>query len=532
MLPGNSQHLPAMKQFPDHLLGSTIERMGLALLSHTLDANTTLYYTVCVSYKAYTYITEEMTSVENQVMKDYLNRARAKYLRNIMWALNRVSFMCRPSLALLQCLVTAVRIKDRDAWYILCLTFVQCLMMQMHGKSSSAWQFNSYASQVCIALGYHNALDHITDPQTKAEIYRAVDFTMMMDANLSMCFDRAPSLPVVDQGRYNMPRRLGDDIQGGLRTFVQCLVEFGSIQREFLELKALESPDRLSNIYCQKAQSLSKKLHDVYAHYQEVKKEPPHSTDVYLKTQWMTGDFTFYAIQCSMERGNPYLNEMPERMEQCLISARSSLLALLPIMDRYRISQTCHVVEGYPYFLSWTLLLFPLSPIFVLFCNIVCCSDREDFTLLQDITRGLSVFASRTRPVERLHKLCQTLVELSTPLVSSQVSTNLSVVDDASLSAGLGTDQESRRSNAISQANNYINSNMTSSHANNYGNLYSTQATSADGQLPVTTDMSSSSSTMPSLWGDSLMWRVFESQPTFGWFEAGNTHVPMDIELI
>jgi hypothetical protein len=150
------------------------------------------------------------------------------------------------------------------------LTDHEVLLMQMHGKSSIAWQFTGYASQVCVALGYHKPLDFIEDIDTREEIIRAVNFLMLMDASLSMCFERAPSLPVVERSRYAGQVSRETQINGKLQTIVRCLVEFGLVQRDFLDLKIQSFDTEDPGKHCDTAMRLKATLQSIHTYYGEV----------------------------------------------------------------------------------------------------------------------------------------------------------------------------------------------------------------------------------------------------------------------
>jgi hypothetical protein len=65
------------------------------------------------------------------------------------------------------------------------------------------------------------------------------------------------------------------------------------------------------------------------------------------------------------------------------------------------------------------MLSYPLCPFFVVFCNVVGTSNAKDFQLLQDVTDGISELVSENKFVNRLHRLCTTLLELCKPVVQT-----------------------------------------------------------------------------------------------------------------
>ncbi|KAI2910086.1 hypothetical protein CBS63078_4218 [Aspergillus niger] len=77
------------------------------------------------------------------------------------------------------------------------------------------------------------------------------------------------------------------------------------------------------------------------------------------------------------------------------------------------------IEDSYPSFLTWTVFLYPLSPFFVLFCNVVRTTDSGDYLLLQEVTQGLSQFTGNTHVMNMLdllmalQKLCEPLFQIA-----------------------------------------------------------------------------------------------------------------------
>lgn len=64
--------------------------------------------------------------------------------------------------------------------------------------------------------------------------------------------------------------------------------------------------------------------------------------------------------------------------------------------------------------------MFPLSPYYILFCNVVTTSHRQDFQLLSDIVDILAGVLDVNSSICRLHKLCSMFVNLCKSLMNSR----------------------------------------------------------------------------------------------------------------
>jgi hypothetical protein len=133
--------------------------------------------------------------------------------------------------------------------------------------------------------------------------------------------------------------------------------------------------------------------------------------------------------------------------------------------------------------LSRTLLSYPLCPFFVVFCNVVGTSNAQDFQLLQDVTDGISELVAENKFVNRLHRLCTTLIGLCKPLIQSPLPTAMTV------------DLQMPEPGILP-----IDTNV--------------------GQLNFTETNNNVDEFLASSWNDDRMWQLFQSQPSLDWFNA------------
>lgn len=140
-----------------------------------------------------------------------------------------------------------------------------------------------------------------------------------------------------------------------------------------------------------------------------------------------------------------------------------------------------------------TMLSYPLCPFFVVFCNVVGTSNERDFQLLQAVTDGISTLVTENKYVNRLHRLCATLLSLCTPLVKTSVP------------------QDSSNSNAAVPGF----SAQTSTHSSTTPSLNRPEVLNIAPSASGTTD-----GFLTSTWNDDMMWQLFQSQPSLDWFNA------------
>lgn len=141
------------------------------------------------------------------------------------------------------------------------------------------------------------------------------------------------------------------------------------------------------------------------------------------------------------------------------------------------------------------MLSYPLCPFFVVFCNVVGTSNERDFQLLQTVTDGISALITENKYVNRLHKLCATLLSLCTPLVNTSRPQ-----DRSNTSAAVP--------GILAQAS--ANPSSLSSILNTPDLL----------NVAPNTETTSSEASFLSTWNDDMMWQLFQSQPSLDWFNA------------
>jgi hypothetical protein len=129
------------------------------------------------------------------------------------------------------------------------------------------------------------------------------------------------------------------------------------------------------------------------------------------------------------------------------------------------------------------MLSYPLCPFFVVFCNVVGTSNAKDFQLLQDVTDSISELVTENKFVNRLHRLCTTLLGLCKPLIHTDLTS-------PTVSANGVPGIPILPTNLNPGGLNFLDSN------NDFGNF------------PI------------SSWNDQMMTDLFNAQPSLDWFNA------------
>jgi hypothetical protein len=140
-----------------------------------------------------------------------------------------------------------------------------------------------------------------------------------------------------------------------------------------------------------------------------------------------------------------------------------------------------------------TILSYPLTPFFVLFCNVVGTSNVDDYKLLQAVTESISSLVMEYTYVEKIHMLCDTLLTVCKPMVQQHPSFQpapLTIMPHENTtshrqSAGIQLEQTERQDyDAVTDTSMQVAANVTLS------------------------------------WDDEMMSQLFHCQPSLDWFDS------------
>jgi hypothetical protein len=149
------------------------------------------------------------------------------------------------------------------------------------------------------------------------------------------------------------------------------------------------------------------------------------------------------------------------------------------------------------------MLLFPLAPFFALFCNVIATSNERDFDMIKNITDDLNQFAEANASIGKLYKLFSLFLDLCAPLVKGASGGFHSEQPAAALSDGV----------------------MAGNSEGQVGSYPDILGRAADRRIASlrgadTTDGNSTATQSVEGWDDSLVWELFDNQPSLGWAES------------
>ncbi|KAI2895203.1 transcriptional regulator family: Fungal Specific TF [Aspergillus niger] len=357
-------------QWPDHVTGKSLEEMATQLLNG--DAHGQLYHQlcICIYVKAVCHVDQLSRLSNNATLLKRLLGSKKVYESAAIRALREIDICTTPSFMLIQSLISGAK------------------LMQQTGRMDQCWVLNSYAARLIVALNYHE-IDHLT-PDNE-EILSAVFWCYYLDRTLSSLFIRPMSLP---EPCMPLDQMLRKDESMAYGTVVEIISDLAQVQGELLDL-SLNGKRRYATEISARCEYLRSRMHGIH-----IKMEA-------------AGHSIIDAILKHDPNAAAY--------KECLSAARTSLRAFQLIQNN--LADVPGIEGSYPSFLTWTVFLYPLSPFFVLFCNVVRTTDSGDYLLLQEVTQGLSQYTGNTHVMNMLD-LLMALQKLCEPLFQTALSQN------------------------------------------------------------------------------------------------------------
>ncbi|KAJ5692257.1 transcriptional regulator family: Fungal Specific TF [Penicillium macrosclerotiorum] len=485
MLPGPDKKTNSQGTYtwPDHISDKTLERMGLAIIESSESEQVLQFYRISVWVKAISCISKLAPLISSPHLKYHFKTLKKQYEAAAVEELNAIPITASPSLTLIQALLSGKR------------------LMQYLGNMSRCWMFTGLASRIIVALNYHNITNTVPRNEIEEDIHACVYTCYYFDKTLSLLLLRPPSLPEL---KIDPSQLIHMDPDLPTTPMITGIVEFAHLKNSLVnillerkEMEDAEKANQLSDLVA-KAHSIHTNL-QMHRSSQEIKFT---SSWAVLRCEWLSMDFNYYSILTSIIRARSSVLKSRLVCEDCLYAARKALTTLRAMQEAFASRATS--VDSYPYFLTWTMLLFPLSPFFVLFCNVVATSDRRDFEMIREITGDLRQFAKANASIGKLYGLFAKFLDLCAPLIK--------------LKPLLGPPGQpfSPLINDVSTGRRDVGQRSA------YPDLLRHAAGPLLNSLPSPMPSSKTSGALSSVegWDDHLMWELFDNQPSLGWAES------------
>ncbi|KAL4925997.1 Zn(II)2Cys6 transcription factor [Aspergillus undulatus] len=463
-------------QWPDHISEPTYERIAAALLDGSVKPHEQLFhrYCVCVYVRATTHLYHLYQTTDNTVIRSQISQSRSVYTAAALKSIQYLNILRRPDLSTIQCLISSA------------------LLMQYLCRLNQCWVFISYAAKQIVSLNYHRIRTTSASTDHEQEIYSAVYWCYYLDRTLSSLLGRPPSLPDLQVSPTDL---IPSEPSSPYDTLIRVVLDLAQIQGK---LHAISCCDGRSTklMMLETCQQLESQMQSLLSKLQSDRNSLPES----VQHAWIALDFCYFAIFVEIYRTRLKSSFSPLIHRLCLLYAQNSLKAFLLLLEH---PAAVPGVDGpCPSFLTWTLLIYPLSPFFVVFCNAIGTLNKDNYKLMQRIIDGLGRF-SPGRHFERLLNLLQSLQLLCDPLFQEQAGISGPATPDPSI--------HTEALPALAEVNAHIVNHDTTENRPSTAHL-SDNLVLRDDTVVINGE------NVPS--ADWVMWDLFNSQVPAGWLNS------------
>ncbi|CAG5186277.1 uncharacterized protein ALTATR162_LOCUS11540 [Alternaria atra] len=483
---------PHVLDYFKHVSPKSLKNMGYALIYRTADPETLLLYSICVNSAAFKFINTVLGEDRMEEVGAGMLESAARYLKSIKLAMTRIHLLSAPSLVLLQSL--------------LCSAFIA----QGAGDLTHCWTFITAACRMCEDLGLEAQVKACrTETEDDIEIYYCYTWCHILDKNYSMMQGKSRFLLEYD----GLDAALSSPFNKGMSSLLSTYLHFVPIQAIYMsELH----PDRISN----KKSLLSRvdivvkdlldRLEQVYTRITSLHAASESWGGLHVASELSTVHFSYHSLRTSILRSRQICQPAKQRIDvDCLQSARMAMTTLKVIQEE---SMTITDVRAHVSYMHWTVLYHPLTPFFVLFCNIVASSSESDFQLLTTVTSQLDGLADQSPPIAKLQTLFKSFIGLCEGLVNKTKETSPHAAQCAHSQQTVGHD---RSVTSAPQPPAQLSGEQLQLplNTNRINTEYANSVQPAD-------DMAMDFPTDNSIGLLDPSWGLFDTQPTMGWLDA------------
>ncbi|QRD88406.1 C6 transcription factor [Aspergillus flavus] len=395
---GTDRFGPYVRDYFRHVSKHSLEKMGMSLLRKDASPSDTILYTVCVNSVAYKFLTTVLMIEEHGELSQRLWHSALQYRATAQAALRKIPLVTTPSLALLQA--------------VLCGIF----LFQGSGDTNFCWELTRTACRICTDIGLNTSATN--GRVLSEEEFFCFIWCYMLDRNYAWKLGRSKGfLEATSAGILHASTRLTPPISELLLVYLDLAqIQDGIIP--FIKDSSGEGEHAVPLVANLREQLLPR-MKDIRSRIDEITSPSDHWKGLDSHSEIAALDFAYHSIMTTILH---LIQLTPGQTltakDLYLDSARQELSALVSICLSANKQSTVA-------FLHWTLLYYPLTAVFVLFCNTVVTSHIGDFNLLRTVADCLTQSGTASEHIANLQKLFQEFVSLSQRFLNEESSTAL-----------------------------------------------------------------------------------------------------------
>ncbi|KAH7351489.1 hypothetical protein BKA66DRAFT_475925 [Pyrenochaeta sp. MPI-SDFR-AT-0127] len=483
---------PHVLDFFKHVSPKSLKTMGLALIDRAGRPETLLLYSICVNSAAFKFINTVLSGSGMEAVEDGMRVRAATYLSSVKVAMARIQLLSNPSLLFLQSL--------------LCSAFIA----QGIGDSTACWTFISAACRVCEDIDlYARVKAGRAESEDDEEIFYCYIWCHLLDKNYSMMLGRTRCLLEYKGMDLAFSHPYNRSMSALLMTYLHFVPIQDLFVTELHPAKILNDESLVSRVELV-VHDLLERLQRVHARITALHGPSDSWDGLHSASELNTIQFSYHSLRTSILRsrqicfpGKPHIDA------DCLTSARMAMVTLRAIQES---SITITDIRSHIAYMHWTALYHPLTPFFVLFCNVVATSNKEDFQTLKLVTSQLDDLVDLSSSIAKLQALFKAFVGLCSGLITKDTNIYSPLLMEENQ-----TPQKGRTRDPAITSHPVIHACNEQTYCDKVGDTLSPQQPSSN--IPILVDlMGTPVQDIPEFVDPS--WGFFDIQPTLSWLDA------------
>ncbi|KXG50367.1 Transcription factor [Penicillium griseofulvum] len=354
---------PFVSDYFRHISEATLEKMGLSLIHGTGSPHDLIISTVCVNAMVSKFLTAISNARIDSELIYELTHTVVQFQLAAKLALQSISLLTTPSLGLLQALLSGI------------------FLHQGSGDITTCWDLTKAACKVCISLG----LDTIVKigGALSEEQYYCLAWCYILDKNFSFKMGTSKSLldielPHITSGMSSHQHRTSD-----LFGIYTSLARVQATLLPYLRGRSLA----LAGGGLLYSHGMGEHL---LVNMQQIQERIEHISCPYPAWNGLDTQSEISALQFAYHSIMTTIFNIFEDVENPAIDIRKQVALL-----------------------HWTLLVYPITAYFVLFCNVVATSDTDDFKLMKTIVDCLNQIDTTSRPIFQVRTIFHHFLSLA-----------------------------------------------------------------------------------------------------------------------
>ncbi|CZR64838.1 uncharacterized protein PAC_14737 [Phialocephala subalpina] len=247
--------------------------------------------------------------------------------------------------------------------------------------------------------------------------------------------------------------------------------------------------------------------------------------------EWLMVDFTFYSLKAALLTAPALSHESRARYKNAALEAARASLNELQKARHFAYMED-HPVELLKSVSHWTILYFPFTSFFILFCNVATTNFMPDYNVMREFVTHLSELRETSQAMAKLYNLCQAFCTLAATLLSTPESTSKRLSISEGMDNNNGTPARKRPRRACTEKMALIPVENTINILNpvSFNATTAEAAIMVDGMAPNMADNFGPEMSLPVsdinydpipyVDNDSSLWQLLDTQPRLQWLDT------------